>query len=87
MTLRFRSSASAVIICRLVLNLRQLGHDASGVDTETPSLPELAFATGPFLGNIGAPLQLDLPTLDPVTGMFDEEMEFAANLELGTRRA
>lgn len=51
-------SLQPIIVCRLILNLKQVSHDDYGTATQQNSsnLPELEFATSRVLGSIGAPM-------------------------------
>ncbi len=52
------SSLSAVLVNRLVLNLRQLGHSGENAnDTGMTDFSEMSFAMGAVLGNIGSSLR------------------------------
>lgn len=49
-------SLASILTNRLVLNLKQAGN--SRIQTEASTLPNLAFATNSFVGNLGAPLRV-----------------------------
>lgn len=46
-------------MAHLILNLRNFHGESPLNDTNTQELPELKFASNRFLGNIGAPLNLN----------------------------
>ena len=70
-----------MLTCRLVLNLRRVPreqhHDAASRGAEVrqqwSTMPQMQFSTGPFLGNIGAPLRDYRDDLDAESS--EEEME------------
>ncbi len=49
-------SLASILTNRLVLNLKKAGN--LHMQHETSTLPSLAFATNPFVGNMGAPFRV-----------------------------
>jgi len=63
MPISFPHRLEAILICRLVLNLRRVPREQylASVDLrlsrDQSTIPQMRFVTSQFLGNIGAPLR------------------------------
>lgn len=63
------SSIPNIIICRLVLSLRQFSEEPQSGNDMLATLPEPRFASNRVLGNIGAPLYVSRDEMEIAHGI------------------